>query len=584
MRVTRVLFHALLAGVTASAVAAQIPTRPRVQGQATNNSPRLLVANPHSFNAADSAPAVAIGEGLRKAVDKAAGSQFRVLTRQDMNSALVEFGYPADAILAPQPQRNLAQSLNAKVLVSSTLTKDAGGKIVVTSRFAGLNDEAGFVITQSQAAGQSPQDLGDKIGAGFAPVVKSYNDAKACVDQAKNAPAKAADAAKKALNQVPTHGLANYCLGQLAMAKGTKADSAEAMRLFGEAVKGDPLSLNAWTQIAAGYEIAGDTTKTVDALQQMLRIAPTNQPLRDLVFKKLLAYGKPELAEVVADEGLKLDPGNPDLYDLRANARIFRENYNGALSDLEQIIVLDSTRADSTFYMKYLVVATSAPTPDTTRIVHTSSIAARKFPQNTTLFKQVIGAYALVGARDSLQAGLGKLASIDAPSATGYALQMAKERQDAKDFKTADPFIALAAQYGDSTGKESAAGLMFQGIVPLLQSTPPQFQLASDSLRSTLKLLKPTSRLYPILSYYFALATVNVIVAKDKETETAKSCDGAKALDPLVAETEAALTAAAPYVAPGASGAQQKPTYDRLVQYIPSEKTRSASMVKAYCK
>ncbi|HWA15299.1 MAG TPA: hypothetical protein VG817_02620 [Gemmatimonadales bacterium] len=583
MRVTRVLFHALLAGCTATAVAAQIPTR-RPATQATNNSPRLLVANPHSFNAADSAPAVAIGEGLRKAVEKAAGSQFRVLTRQDMNSALIEFGYPADAILAPQPQRNLAQSLNARVLVASTMTHDAGGKNVVTARFAGLNDEAGFVITQTQAAGQSPQDLGDKIGAGFAPVIKSWNDARGCVDQAKNAPAKAAEAGKKAVAAIPTHGLANYCLGQLALAKGTKGDSAEAMRLFNEAVKGDPLSLNAWTQIAAGYEVAGDTTRTVDALQQMLRIAPTNQPLRDLVFKKLLAYGKPELAEAVADEGLKLDPGNVDLYDLLANARIFRENYNGALEALDQVAALDSTRADTTFYTKYLVTATASPTPDTARILKASAIASHRFPQNTSLFKQVIGAYALVGARDSVQAGLGKLAAIDAPAATGYALQMAKEQQDAKNFKAADAFIAIAAQYGDSTGKESAAGLMFQGIVPLLQSTPPQFQQASDSLRVALKLVRPTSRLHPILSYYFALATVNVIVAKDKETEAGKSCDGARALDPLVAETDAALTAAAPYVAPGASGAQQKSVYDRLVQYIPSEKTRSASMVKAYCK
>lgn len=582
MRVTRVLFHALLAGGTATAVAAQIPTR-RAPVQASNNAPRLLVANPHSFNAADSAPAVAIGEGLRKSVDKQAGSQFRVLTRTDMNTALTEFGYPVDAILAPLPQRNLAASLNARVLVATTLTKDAGSKTVVTARFAGLNDEAGYVVSQTQAAGQTPQDLGDKLGAGFGPVIKTWGDAKACVDQAKTAPAKAEVAAKKAIQLIPTHGLANYCLGQLALGKNTKADSATAMRLFGEAVKGDPLSLNAWTQIAAGYEVAGDTTKTVDALQQMLRIAPTNQPLRDLVFKKLLAYGKPELAEAVATEGLALDAGNPDLYDLRANSRIFRENYNGALEDLEQIVVLDSARADSTFYMKYLITATASSKPDTVRILKFSAGAARKFPNNTTLFKQVIGAYAMVGARDSLLAGLAKLAAVDAPSAVGYALQEAKARQDAKDFTAADPFIAIAVQYGDSTGKESAAGLMFQGIVPLLQSAPPQWQLAADSLRSTLKLVQPTSRLHPIMSYYFALSAVNVIVAKDKEAETGKSCEVARTLDPLVAEAEVAVAASESY-AKRPNAASDLKTWTQLSGYVPSEKTRSASMVKAYCK
>jgi tetratricopeptide (TPR) repeat protein len=581
MRVTRVIFHALLAATTATAVVAQIPTRRQPQ-QVSNNAPRLLVANPHSFNAVDSAPAVAIGEGMRKSLDKAAGNQFRVLTRQDMNNALAEFSYPLDAILSPASQRQLAQSLNARVLVATTMTKDAGGKTVVTARFAGLNDEAGFVVSQTQAAGQSPQDLGDKIGAGFSPVIKVYSDAKACVDQAKTAPAKAVDAARKALTAVPTHGLANYCLGQLALAKNTKADSAEANRLFSEAVKGDPLSLNAWTQIASGYELAGDTVKTVDALQQMLRIAPTNQPLRDLVFKKLLAYGKPKVAEEVAAEGLKLDPGNPDLYDLLANSRIFQENYNGALEALEQVIVLDTARADSTFYTKYLVTATASDKPDTARILKASAEAARKFPTNAALYKQVIGAYALVGARDSLIAGLGKLAASDPQSAVGFALQEAKARQDAKDFKGADPYIAIAAQYGDSTGKESAAGLMFQGIVPLLQP-PQQFQLATDSLRAALKLVQPTSRLAPILNYYFALAAVNAIIAKDKEAEAGKSCEAAKALDPLVAEAEVAITSAAAYIATP-NGAGQKKIYDQLAAYIPSEKTRSASMVKAYCK
>ncbi len=333
-----------------------------------------------------------------------------------------------------------------------------------------------------------------------------------------------------------------------------------------------------------GTRAAGDTTKTVDALQQMLRIAPTNQPLRDLVFKKLLAYGKPELAEDVASEGLKLDSGNPDLYDLRANARIFREDYNGALKDLEQIAILDSTKADSTYFVKYLVTATASSSPDTARILKASAQAARKFPDNMTLFKQVIGAYALVGQSDSLLVGLEKLAQTDPTSAVGFALSEAKTRQDAKDLAGADPFIALAAKYGDAAGKESAAAMMFQGIIPLLQGVngaPPQWQLASDSLRVAASLAGP--RVAPVINYYFGLASVNVIVGKDSEVAKGKSCDGAKALEPLVAETETALATGEPYVQ-SPSGASQAVAFGKLKEYITTEKARVASMVKAYCK
>lgn len=581
MRVVRSILMLLLVAVPA-AVHAQIPTR-RPTTQATNNSPRLLVGNPHSFSPADSAPAVAAGDGLRTRMDKLAGGQFRVITRQEMNDALKQFGYPADAILAPPTQRVLAQSLNSRVVVISTLGKDASGKYVVTSRLAGVNDDAGTVISGTQVAGQQLADLGSKVADGFAPAVKSWNDAKGCVEQSKTAPAKAAEAAKKALAALPSNGLANYCMGMLALGRGSKADTAEAMRYFGEAVKGDPLSLAAWTQLAAGYEVTGDTAKTIDALQQMLRIAPTNAPLRDLVFKKLLAYGRPELAEGVAAEGLKLDPSNADLLDLLANARIFRENYNGALDALDQLVGLDSTRADSTFYVKYLVTATAASSPDAPRIIRASSRALAKFPENASLIKQAVGAYAQVGATDSLLPALNRLIKVDSAAAVGFALQQADTLQKQKLNQQADPYIAFVLTHGDAQAKDGAAGLKFQRAAQLLQN-PPQWQAAADSLREVRKIMSPTSRLAPIANYYSSLALVNVIVAKDQEAEKGKSCDAAKMVESLSAEADGTLAAAAAYVAPGASGEGNKKTYDQLVGYVNSLKPRTASMLKVYCK
>jgi len=580
MPVARLISIMLLVGGPA-VLSAQIPTRRQPQ-QTSANNPRLLVANPHSFSSADSAPAVAVGDGIRGRIEKLAGSQFRVLTRVEMNEALKQFGYPADAILAPMTQRVLAQSLNSRVAVVSTIHKDGSGRYEVTARLAGVNDDAGSVVSATQVAGQPLGDLGGKVGDGFGPAIKAWGDAKSCVEQAKTAPAKAAEAAKKALTAMPSNGLANFCLGQLALSRGGKADSAEAMRYFGEAVKGDPLSLAAWTQLAGAYEVQGDTTKTIDALLQMLRIAPTNAPLRDLVFKKLLAYGRPELAEGVADEGLKLDTGNPDLYDLRANARIFRENYNGALDDLDQIAQIDSSRADSTFFVKYLVTATASDKPDTARIVRFASRAVRKFPDNTTLLKQSIGAYAMVGRSDSLFPVLQSLVTKDSVAAVGVALTTADTLQKQKMFKEAAPYIAFVVKHGDAQAKDGAAGLMFQGAVPLLQP-PQQWQAAADSLRSVRKLMSPTARLAGVVNYYSSLALVNVIVAKDQAAEKAKSCDAAREVETLEAEADSTLAGALPYIK-SPSGAAQEKTYGQLQGYINSLKPRTASMIKVYCK
>ncbi len=575
MRVARVMIPTLIAAATATGLSAQIPTRRPATQSASANAVRMLVGNPFSFSSDDSSHAVAIGDGLRVRMDKIAGNDFRVVTRTEMNEALKQFGYPVDAILGPLPLRSLAQSLNSRVMIVTNFSHDAKGGHIVTARLAGLNDDAGMVVTTPAGEIKDHAMLGLKIADGFAPALKAFGDAKACVDQSKNAPEKAIQSAKKALAIIPTHGLANLCLGELALARGRKADSAEAMTYFQAATKGDPLSLKAWTNLAAGYEAAGDTARTIEALKEMLLIAPTNQPLRELAFKKFLAYGHPEIAEQVADDGLKLDGGNIDLFELRANARIFRENYSGALNDLEQIAALDSARADSTFYIKYMV--TAGVVPDTARLVKYASLAARKFPGNLTILKQVAGAYSQVGLSDSLLGALNALVSMDTASAVGYALQEAKAEQDAKNHPAALPFIDFAAKYGDAPAKEGAAGLLLNGTLPYLQPGQQDFNAAAAGLRRVISLANPQGRYAPIANHFLGLALVNLISKADKEAEAGKSCDGAKSVESMTAEAEGAFGLASAYEA-------QKAARDQMVAYLTGLKPRTASMIRVYCK
>ena len=68
----------------------------------------------------------------------------------------------------------------------------------------------------------------------------------------------------------------------------------------------------------------------------MLRVAPTNQKLREELFKYFLQSGHPETALEVADEGLKIDPYNADLYDLKSNACLFLSDFKCAVDALER--------------------------------------------------------------------------------------------------------------------------------------------------------------------------------------------------------------------------------------------------------
>ena len=324
-------------------------------------------------------------------------------------------------------------------MVNSTLNKAEGGRYVVTARLVGVNDDAGNVVTLTQNAGETPEAFGKRLADALEPAVKSLADAKACIDQRTAKPDKAADAAAKALKTLPNHGLAEYCLALLAQDK--KAPREEIVKHLQASAKGDPLSLPVWTALATQYQAANDTANTLVAFKQMLRVAPTNQKLREELFKYFLQSGHPETALEVADEGLKLDPYNADLYDLKSNACLFLSDFKCAVDALETLYATDSTKADTLFFTKIAAAAAEPAVPDTVKLLKSArtqadtqkvradaaaggvadtvrllkwtQVGVRKYPDNPTLLGYLNKAYTLTGQTDSVVAVTNRLMAKD---------------------------------------------------------------------------------------------------------------------------------------------------------------------------
>ena len=254
-----------------------------------------------------------------------------------------------------------------------------------------MNDDAGNVVTVAQQPGENPQAFGKRVAEALEPMVETADEAKACIDQRTAKPDKAAEAAQKAIKAVPNHGLAHYCLALLAQDK--KAARGEVVKQLQASAKGDPLSLPVWTALATQYQQANDTANTLLAFKQMLRVAPTNQKLREELFKYFLQSGHPETALEVADEGLKIDPYNADLYDLKSNACLFLSNFKCAVDALETMYATDSTKADTLFFTKISAAAAEGEQPDTARLLKWSQIGVRKYPDNPTLLGYLNKAY-----------------------------------------------------------------------------------------------------------------------------------------------------------------------------------------------
>jgi tetratricopeptide (TPR) repeat protein len=591
MYLSRLVVTLLTAGTLSAPLVAQgIPRGSRTSSQAVANAPRLMVANPFAFASTDSANAVRIGTAMRQEMKDIAGRNFTVVEQAQMNDALKQYGYPIDAILTPPLATTLAKNIQARVLVSGTLARDKGGRTTVVARLIGVNDDAGNVVQLTQQQGQSPEDFGKKLAQALAPAVKSLPDAKACVDQQASKPDKAAEAANKAKKTLPNNGLAEFCLAQIAKSEKKPAEVVKHLQI---AVKGDSLSLPAWTALAEQYQAANDTANTLVAFKQMLRVAPTNQAMRERLFKYFLASGHPETAREVADEGLRLDPYNADLYDLKSNACLFLSDFKCAVDALETMYTTDSTKADTLFFTKISVAAQEGG--DVARLVKWSQIGARKYPNNSTLLSYLNKAYALAGPPDSVISVTNRIiakdtteSGVEAALAAAKALILPPEKKDSGSAapaktdstsfkpraKEAVPFLEFVIKHGDAQRKEQAAALLYSGAAPLLQQ-PQDLQGAAELLRMAVAAANPSGKVYPAANYLLGLATLFQVPQIDPQAEKTKSCDLAKQEQALLAAADSALTA-------GRSASPE--AVDKNLGIIKKYDPRVKSMLKAYCK
>jgi tetratricopeptide (TPR) repeat protein len=594
MSLSRSVVVALLTSALAGPVAAQgIPRNARTT-QVAANAPRLMVANPFAFAPTDSANAVHIGSAAREEMKAIAGRNFTVIEQSQMNDALKQYGYPIDAILSPPLATTLAKNIQARVIMTASMARGEGNRSTVTARLTGVNDDAGYVVTITQGAGQPPDDFGKKLARALEPALKSLPDAKACIDQRTTKPDKAEEAAKKAIKTLPNNGLAEYCLAQLAMDK--KAPREEVVKHLQASTKGDPLSLPVWTALATQYQQTNDTANTLIAFEQMLRVAPTNQKLREELFKYFLQSGHSETALKVADEGLKLDPYNADLYDLKSNACLFLSNFKCAVDALETMYTTDSTKADTLFFTKISAAAAEGEKPDTARLLKWSQLGVKKYPNNLTLLGYLNKAYSMAGPVDSVISVTNRIIAKDT-TATGVTAALAAARAlivppeqgpaktnrpgattDSVKFtprsKEAVPFIEFALKHGDAQAKENAAALLYGGAAPLLQQ-PQDLVGAAELLRMSVKAANPSGKVYPAANYLLGLATLFQVPQIDPQAEKQKSCDLAKQEQALLAESDSALTAGRP---------ANPEAVDKNLAIIKKYQPRVKSMMKVYCK
>ncbi len=572
MPVRGMITGAALTALFAAPVVAQIPTTGRGGARTVTAAPKILVATPFVFNSTDSAAAVELGAELRDRLRRVAGSNFSVIEREQMNQALITWGYPADAILNHDVSRSFGQQMSARALMFTQMQPVATGRYTVTARLVGLRDDAGFVVQRTQLPGESLEDHAKAVAEEFKDPIRAYRDAKECHELLNN-PEKRSDAvraAEKALDRVDNYPLAEVCLAQIAINEGGPSE-----RIIGHlqnAIEADPLSVPAWRLLAIQYEAQDDSANVILAFQEMLLIEPTNEALRETAIKLFNQYGHPEAAVEIADKGLEIDPFNPDLWDLKANAHAVADQMPQAVAALGQIYEIDSTAVDTAYFLKLSVFADAAG--DSTVTLRWAQIGANRFPGNVTLASQLVTAYNAAGELDSAIVAANRLIGLSPEEAVNPALATAQKLSENRRVTEAFELIDFAATNGDDAARQNAAAILTSGALPLLQQ-PTDFEGAAEASRRAIELAGDGSpQVSRTANYILGFAAFLTVAGLDKEAEETKSCELAQRMDALLTESGGALQAGRETNAEAA---------DEYLGYVEGYKPRVASMIAAYC-
>jgi tetratricopeptide (TPR) repeat protein len=563
------VFAALLAAPGEAQLRSSRPTQPVV------NLPRLMVANPHSFSPQDSSAAVRIGAGLRDRIEHISDRWFKVVQRAQMNEALQQYAYPVDAVLPPMVAQQLATSLSARTMVLGTMLRGEGGRYTVEARLAGVNDDAGQMVRVTQAPNQSFEEFGARVADSLSSAFHALQDARQCESLRQTSPDKAAEAALKALRAQPNDGLAEWCLAQIAKAKKAPVDTI-AVHLK-NAAKGDPLSLKVWNDLAVQYQAKSDSSAVIETYKQMLRVAPTNEALRKEAFQLFQRYGRPDAAEDVAREGLKIDDKNLDFWDLLFSACIVQaeakpDKRKCSVDALNQIYALDSAKADTTFFTK-MTLALAIEPPDTANLLVWARKGVAKYPGNSYLLGELAKAYSLAGPVDSAVSVTKRLMAVDSSDVTPV-LKIMKSLADAKRGREALGLAAYLERLGSADDKGNAAAILARGAFPFLQP-PADWSLAADMAREVLKIAPAGSQTAKVGNFVLGISAFQMVADMDKEATSTKSCPMAQQMKKLLEEAGPALLAGKEINE--ATIAPRLSSMDQFLAHVNSQ-------IKAYCK
>lgn len=508
------------------------------QGRAAQSGPRLMVptfAGPKPLG-------VEVANQLRDRLK--ADYQVRTIwtvPATDINGILEASGFRTDTSLNNADLRELARAARADEIVAGTVTRTPSGVRV----------NARLVLPRDLAISQPlpPIEAGNAGGAARA-LSKEIANARRQLDKYNKCETaaragnydQAISEANAGTATYATATLVRICRLNAYLAKKAPAqtilDNANDILRFDQR---NTIALNAAAQALSDMSdtvrAAGNTAKADSLSDQavalwtrLISADASDTRMLESVIRKIVVSANPSVAVPIIDEAVRDNPGNLQLLRLQWLIHLAARNYAGAVQIGKNMVQLDTSLADTTYFTRQVAALASAN--DTASALAMVSEGVRKFPTNASLWglnaQMLKNAGQKAAARDALQRAMEFNPKLEHGYLQIAQLDMDLDRPDSalaylrKAIQTGNDSASFVAQYALGVGNTN-----YKAANAMKTETPAENEQKRAAFAKALTFLTFSDSLSPSPTAKFLIGVSSFSVGQLAATDApkAKSCE-----------------------------------------------------------
>jgi len=510
--------------------------------------------------------------------------------KTDITGILEGSGFRTDTAVNNGDLKELARTARADEILTGRVTRTASG----------VHVESWLVMpTDLSVAQPLPPVDAKNVGDAAKQISRQLGDARRQLDayakcqntaRAGNYAGAIAEA-NKGLGSYGNASLVRICRLQAYLAMKAPADTVlananDVLRID----QNNKIALNAAAQalsdksdtLAAHGDKAQADALNDQAVQLWTRLIsadPSDTRTLEAVVRKIVVAANPAVALPIIDTAVTTNPGNLQLLRLQWLIHLAAKDYRNAVGIGNQMVQMDTSLADTTFYQR--TVAAYVSLPDTAGAINLLGAATKKFPNNLDFLASLAQLYSKTG-RGAEAANTIRTILAKNPKYPHLYLQLAQMNVDQQP-DTAIAYLRQAVQSGSDSASFVAQYALSVGnsryktanAMPNGEGAPNAAKRAA--MQQALGFLSFSDSLAPSEPAKFLMGISYFTVAQLAATDApkAKSCELAQTADNALNKAQIYLTQGA-RTAPDA--AKQYLSY--AGQYSPVV----ANQVKVFCK